>query len=71
MALKALRGHWLYWVRNISFSEDRLHGRKVGPGLSMIRNLIRVLGYRFVGDGFRALSARADRGLGLLIGQQS
>jgi hypothetical protein len=89
MALKALRGHWetrhklsnnlcrvwLYWVRDVGFSEDRLHGRKVGPGLSMIRNLalnlIRALGYRFVVDGFRALSARADRGLGLLIGQQS
>ena len=88
MALKALRGHWeardklsnnlcrvsLYWVRDVSFSEDRLHGRKVGPGLSMIRNLalnlVRALGYRFVVDGFRALSARADRGLGLHIGQK-
>lgn len=78
-ALEGLRGHWeienrLSWVRDVSFSEDRLPGRKVGPGLSVIRNLalnlIRVLGYRFVVDGFRALSARADRGLSLLIGQQ-
>ncbi len=78
-ALEGLRGHWeienrLNWVRDVSFCEDRLHGRKVGPGLSIIRNaalnLIRALGYRFVVDGFRALSARADRGLGLLIHQQ-
>ena len=75
-ALEGLRGHWemenrLYWVRDVSFSEDRLPGRKVGLGLSMIRNLalnlIRGLGYRFGVDGFRALSARADRGLSLLI----
>ena len=79
-ALEGLRGHWetlnrLYWVRDVSFSEDRLPGRKVGPGLSMIRNialnLIRSLGYRFVVDGFRALSARSDRGLSLLIGPWS
>ncbi len=77
--LEGLRGHWeienrLNWVRDVSFCEDRLHGRKVGPGLSMIRNaalnLIRALGYRFVVDGFRALSARADRGLSLLTRQQ-
>lgn len=77
-ALEGLRGHWeienrLYWVRDVSFSEDRLSGRKVGPGLSMIRNialnLIRSLGYRFVVDGFRAISARSDRGLSLLIQQ--
>jgi hypothetical protein len=78
-ALKALRRHWeienrLFWVRDVDFSEDRLHGRRIGPGLSVIRsmaiNLIRALGYRFVVDGFRALSARADRGLTLLIGPQ-
>jgi hypothetical protein len=58
----------------VSFSEDRLHGRKIGPGLSLIRNLalnlLRTLGYRFVVDGFRALSARPDRGLSLLIRQK-
>lgn len=76
-ALDALRGHWeienrLYWVRDVSFGDDRLQGRKVGPGLSMVRNLalnwMRVLGYRFVVDGFRFLGARAERGLSLLIG---
>ena len=50
----------------MSFSEDRLHGRKIGPGLSLIRNLalnlLRTLGYRFA-----ALSVRPDRGLSLLI----
>jgi hypothetical protein len=78
-ALEGLRGHWeienrLYRVRDVSFSEDRLHGRKIGPGLSLIRNLalnlLRTLGYRFVVDGFQALSARPDRGLSLLIGRK-
>ena len=76
-ALECLRGHWeienrLYWVRDVSFPEDRLPGREVAPGLSAIRNLalnlIRSLGCRFVVDAFRALSARADRGLSLLNG---
>lgn len=63
----------LHWVRDVSFCEDRLHGRKVGPGLSVIRNvalnLFGGLGYRFVVDGFRTLAARSDRGLSLLIHQ--
>jgi hypothetical protein len=76
-AREGLRGHRaienrLSWVRDISFSEGRLPGRKGGPELGVIRNLalnlLRVLGCQFVGDGFRALSARADRGLSLLIG---
>jgi 3-methyladenine DNA glycosylase Mpg len=72
-ALKALRRHWeienrLFWVRDVDFSEDRLHGRRIGPGLSVIRSV--ATKYRFVVDGFRALSARADRGLSLLIGLQ-
>ena len=74
-----MRGHWeienrLYWVRAVSSCEDRLPGRKVGLGLSvtgnLALNLIRVQGYRFVVDGFRALSVKADRGLSLLTGQQ-
>ena len=78
-ALECLRGHWeienrLYWVRDVSFCEDRLPGREVAAGLSAIRNLalnlIRALGYRFVVDAFRALSARADRGLSLLTTPQ-
>jgi hypothetical protein len=36
-ALECLRGHWeienrLYWVRDVSFPEDRLPGREVAPG---------------------------------------
>jgi hypothetical protein len=34
----------------------------------MALNVIRVLGYRLAVDAFRALSARADRGLSLLTG---
>jgi hypothetical protein len=76
-ALECLRGHWeiesrLYWVRDVSFCEDRLPDAEVTPGLSAIRNLalnlIRSLGCRFVVDAFRALSARDDRGLSLLTG---
>jgi hypothetical protein len=37
---------------------------------SVAISLIRALGYQFVVDGFKALSARADRGLSLLIGLQ-
>jgi len=59
-------------VRGVSFCRERLPDREVAPGLSAIRplalNLIRRLGYRFVVDAFWALSARADRGLSLLIG---
>jgi hypothetical protein len=62
-------------MRDASFPEDRLPGRKIGPGLSMIRNLalnlIRVLVYRFFVDGFLVLSARAVRGLGLLTAEKS
>lgn len=74
-----LRGHGEsenrpYWVRAVSLSEDRRHGRKTGPGLSLIRNLalnlLRAWGYRFVVDGFRALSAQPDRGLSLLVTQR-
>lgn len=74
-ALQALRGHWgienrVFRVRDVSGDEDRLHGRAIGLGLSALRNvainITRALGYRYIPDGWRALSARADRGLALL-----
>lgn len=78
-----MRGHGeienqLSWVHDVRFPEDRRPGRKGGPGLSMIRNLalhliqvLGVLGDRSVVDGVRALNARADRGVSLLIGPWS
>jgi len=74
-ALKGLRGHWeienrVFWVRDVSGDEDRLHGRAIGLGLSGLRNvvinLLRWLGYRYIPDGWRAMAARPDRGLALL-----
>jgi len=78
----SLRGMWpwagahlvflLCSARNASFPKDRLPGREVTLGLStrgsLALNLIRALGYPFVVDAFRTLSARADRSLSLLSG---
>jgi hypothetical protein len=74
-ALAWLRGHWeienrLFWVRDVSQDEDRLHGRAIGLALSALRNvainILRHLGYRYIPDGWRAMAARPDRGLVLL-----
>jgi predicted transposase YbfD/YdcC len=67
-----LRGHWtiengVFRVLDVSYNEDRLHGRKVGIALSKVRhaaiNLIRGLGYHYIPDGWRRISARTDYGL--------
>ena len=74
--MKWLRGHWgiengVYRVRDVSYDEDRLHGRKIGYGLSSLRNgalnLIRHLGYRFVPDAWRAFAEFPERLLMALI----
>jgi Ni/Co efflux regulator RcnB len=66
-----LRGHWaienaLHWVRDVSWGEDRLHGRAIGINLAAVRNtainLIRTLGFAYIPDGWRHLSARGDYG---------
>ncbi|MGC8880091.1 MAG: hypothetical protein ACP5R2_12790, partial [Anaerolineae bacterium] len=75
-ALAWLRGHWevenrIFWVRDVSYGEDRSHARVVALALSSLRNvalnLIRSLGFRFIPDGWRALAAQPDRGLTLLL----
>ncbi|MEE8121775.1 MAG: hypothetical protein V3T55_09615 [Anaerolineales bacterium] len=67
-----LRGHWtvengIFRVRDVSYDEDRLHGRKIGLSLSALRNvainLIRRNNYPYVPDARRAFAARSDRGL--------
>ncbi len=77
---KGLRGHWAIengvhwvrdvWVRDVTMDEDRLHGRAIGLVLAAVRNtainLIRGLGYAFIPDGRRELSARPQHGVTLL-----
>lgn len=71
-----LRGHWgtenrVFWVRDVSYGEDRSHACITGPVLSLIRNvaisLLRRLGFRYIPDGWRVLAARPDRGLAFLL----
>ena len=70
-----LRGYWavengLFHVRDVSYDEDRLHGRHIGPGLSSVRNtaisIIRRQDYRYIPDGWRDISSQNDHGLHLL-----
>jgi predicted transposase YbfD/YdcC len=53
---RLLRGHWtiengVFRVRDVSYDEDRLHGRKIAFGLSALRNvainIIRYTGYPY------------------------
>jgi hypothetical protein len=71
-----LRDHWtienaVFYVRDVSCDEDRLHGRCIGFSLSALRNgaitVIRQAGFRFVPDARRFLSARTDLGLSYLF----
>ena len=70
-----LRGHWavengVFRVRDVSYDEDRLHGRKIGYCLSILRNVaintIRREGYPYIPDGWRDIAAKPGRGLYLL-----
>ncbi len=70
-----LRRHWgiengVFYVRDVTMDEDRLHGRKIGCGLSSIRNvalnLLRTLGAPYIPDARRRLAVRPDCGLPLL-----
>lgn len=72
---QVLRGYWavengLFRVRDVSYDEDRLHGRKIGPCLSSLRNLaissIRRQGYPYIPDGWRDIASQRDHGLHLL-----
>jgi hypothetical protein len=70
-----LRGYWavengLFRVRDVSYDEDRLHGRYVGPCLSSVRkvaiSIIRRQAYRYIPDGWRDIASQEDRGVHLL-----
>ena len=75
-AARWLRGHWsiensVFWVRDVSYSEDRNHARIIAPALSTIRdvaiNLIRNEGFKFIPDAWRFLSAHPRWGLCLVF----
>ena len=64
--LTLLRGHWVienrvHRVRDVSFHEDRLHGRRAATMLAAVRNLaiclFRWRGFRYAPDGWRFASA--------------
>jgi hypothetical protein len=72
---QALRHHWtvengLFYVRDVSYGEDRSHARLIGGVMSTIRNLaislIRKAAYPFMTDAWADISARPDLGLALL-----
>jgi len=73
---KLLREHWaienkVFYVRDVTMGEDRLHGRKIGYALSGIRNLalslLRRMDFPYIPDARRHLAARSDLGLPLLL----
>ncbi len=74
-ALVRLRKHWMiengvFRVRDVTFDEDRLHGRKIAFRLSDIRNvaitLLRQLGYPYIPDAQRAIAAQPSLAFALL-----
>ena len=75
-AATLLRGHWsiengVFYVRDRTMDEDRLHGRKIGLGLSSIRNaVLNLLRYLipapYIPDARRKVAAMPDHGLHLL-----
>jgi predicted transposase YbfD/YdcC len=73
-----LRSHWtiengVFRVRDVSYDEDRLHGRQIASALSTLRNvainIIRYAGYPYIPDGWRDIACMPDHGLYLLDGR--
>jgi hypothetical protein len=76
-ALARLQAHWtienrVFRVRDVTYDEDRVHGRMIGHGLSSIRNgaitLLRQLDYRYIPDAQRAIAAQPALAFALLGG---
>ena len=75
-AARYLRGHWtienrVFYVRDVTMDEDRLHGRQIGPALSSIRNVTLSLMRlffpgRYIPDAIRLVRALPDGGFSLL-----
>lgn len=71
-----LRRHWtienrVFHVRDVTYAEDRLHGRRIALPLSALRNgainLIRHAGFSYVIDAKRHLPSLTDNGLSWLF----
>lgn len=60
----------IFYVRDVTMDEDRLHGRKIGYALSNLRNLalnlLRSLGAPYLPEARRRFAARPDLGLPFL-----
>ncbi len=75
-AAALLRGHWgiengVFYVRDVTMAEDRLHGRKIGAALSSLRNVALTLlrGWvpaAYLPEARRRVAALPDDGLHLL-----
>ncbi|MGQ9515675.1 MAG: hypothetical protein ACUVT1_00270 [Anaerolineae bacterium] len=75
-AARYVRGHWtaenrVFYVRDVTRDEERLHGRRIGPALSSIRNMTRSLSRLFfhglyLPDAMRLIRALPDDGFSLL-----
>ena len=74
--LALVRAHWrvenrLHRVRDVTYDEDRLHGRRNGEVLAWGRNvalaLIRKAGFRYLPEAFCHLSAQPDLALAWLM----
>jgi uncharacterized iron-regulated protein len=73
-----LRAHWtienrVHYPRDVSWQEDRYHGRAIGPMLAWLRNLaltlIRQQRFAFVPDAWSYLAAHREEALLWLIGK--
>lgn len=71
-----LRRHWViengvFHVRDVTYAEDRLHGRCIGLPLSALRNsainLIRHAGFQYIIDAKRYLPSLPDIGLSWIL----
>ena len=75
-AARLLRRHWtienrVFHVRDVTMDEDRLHGRRIGPALSSLRNVVLSLLRLFFSvpwlpDAIRLVQAMPDDGFALL-----
>ena len=72
----ALRHHWtiengIFYVRDVSYGEDRSHARLIGEVMSEIRNLaisiIRREAYPYMTDAWADISNQSDLGFSLLM----
>jgi hypothetical protein len=75
--LMLMRNHWcienrLHWVRDVTFHEDRLHGRQIGSMLAWLRNMAlnlirRYRPNRFIPDVCSELAANLPIALRWLL----